>query len=190
MSDALQLPLGLTVDGAGRIVVSDMYECALAVFESKTGKFVGKYGEAGADDGQFFYPVSVGYDRGRDWFTVADAFNKRVEIVRIPGSSAGLGVVASVKRSLAGPLRACLFPFLLLLLAIITWLIVRAVRRRRAAQDSGATAGVSTEPSDGGAELPARALSSGATPLPRSAQRRRGTAGVARRESRKTVFLS
>ena len=143
--DALQLPLGLTVDGAGRIVVSDMYECALAVFESKTGKFVGKYGEPGADDGQFFYPVSVSYDRGRDWFTVADAFNKRVEIVRIPGSSAGLGVVASVKRSLAGPLRACLFPFLLLLLAIITWLVVQAMRRRRAESEAEAEASLPVE---------------------------------------------
>ncbi len=45
--DALQLPLGLTVDGAGRVVVIDMYDCALAVFEPKTGKFIGKYGDVG-----------------------------------------------------------------------------------------------------------------------------------------------
>jgi len=128
--DALQLPLGLAVDGAGRVVVIDMYDCALAVFEAKTGKFVGKYGDVGADDGQFFYPVSVGYDRGRDWFTVADAFNKRIEIVRIPGSSRGAGTPAAVKRALAGPLRACLFPLLLLLVATIT-LAVSASRRRR-----------------------------------------------------------
>ena len=149
--DALQLPLGLTIDGAGRVVVSDMYDCSLAVFDAKTGKFVAKYGEVGADDGQFFYPVSVGYDSGRDWFTVADAFNKRVEIVRIPGSSGGgSGVVASVKRDLAGPLRACLFPFLLLLLAIVTWLIVRAVRRRGDAQETEEAASVDVGSGDGG----------------------------------------
>jgi len=153
-SDALQLPLGLSIDGAGRIVVIDMYECALAVFEAKTGEFVAKYGVAGADDGQFFYPVSVSYDRERDWFTVADAFNKRVEIVRIPGSSRGTSVAATVKRSLAGPLRACLFPFLLLLLAIITWLIVRAARRRRAARQAEAGAGVPAESADDDAERP------------------------------------
>jgi len=154
--DALQLPLGLTVDGAGRIVVSDMYDCALAVFDSKTGKFIGKYGEAGSEDGQFFYPVSVGYDRGRDWFTVADAFNNRVEIVRIPGSaSAGVGSVgAAAERTLAGPLRACVFPLLLLLLAIITWLIVRSVRKRRATQEAEAGAAAPVESAAGGDTRP------------------------------------
>jgi sugar lactone lactonase YvrE len=134
-SDALQLPLGLTVDGAGRVVVVDMYDCSLAVFNPKTGKLIAKYGEVGAEDGQFFYPVSVGYDPGRDWFTVADALNRRVEIVRIPGSSAGAAsTTASVSRALASPLRACLFPLLILLLAIVTYIVVRFVRRRRPAK--------------------------------------------------------
>ncbi len=133
--DALQLPLGLTVDGAGRVVVIDMYDCAMAVFDPKTGKFIGKYGDYGAEDGQFFYPVSVSYDSGRDWFTVADALNRRVQIVRIPGSSAGLaaGVAATVGRAMAGPLRACWFPLLLLLIAVAAFVIVHFVRRRRAA---------------------------------------------------------
>lgn len=154
-ADALQLPLGLTVDSAGRIVVIDMYDCALAVFEAKTGKFVGKYGDAGSEDGQFFYPVSVGYDPGRDWFTVADAMNARIEIVRIPGSS-GAGVIPAVNRTLAGPLRACLLPLLLLLLAIIAAVVVRAMRRRRAndvneagAEDVRLPAGVAVEPAGG-----------------------------------------
>lgn len=155
-TNALQLPLGLTVDGAGRIVVIDMYESALAVFDAKTGKFVGKYGDYGAEDGQFFYPVSVGYDRGRDWFTVADALNRRVEIVRIPGSSGGLGVAATAKRSLSGPLRACLFPFLLLLLAIAVWLITWVVRRRRTAEDEETGASVAAESVDGSKRLEQR----------------------------------
>jgi DNA-binding beta-propeller fold protein YncE len=149
--DALQLPLGLTIDGAGRVVVIDMYECALAVFDAKTGKFIGKYGESGADDGQFFYPVSVGYDRGRDWFTVADAFNRRIEIVRIPGSAGGADVGAVINRSLAGPLRACLFPLVLLALAIIAWVIAHFTRRRRAqsrASDLAASATSDTAESD------------------------------------------
>ena len=116
--DVLQLPLGLTVDGAGRVVVIDMYDCAMAVFDPKTGKFIGKYGDVGAEDGQFFYPVSVSYDPGRDWFTVADALNRRVQIVRIPGSSSGAGsAAAAVSRAVASPWRACVFPLLLLLLA-------------------------------------------------------------------------
>jgi sugar lactone lactonase YvrE len=147
--DALQLPLGLTIDGAGRVVVIDMYECSLAVFEAETGKFIGKYGDAGAEDGQFFYPVSVGYDRGRDWFTVADAFNRRIEIVRIPGSSGGAAGGARGQRARAGAGGAGLFPLLLILLAFITWLISRLVRRRRVAQGKGADGGVLTDSADG-----------------------------------------
>jgi len=133
-SAVLQLPLGLTVDGAGRVVVIDMYDCTMAVFDSKTGKFIAKYGDYGAEDGQFFYPVSVSYDRSRDWFTVADALNRRVQIVRIPGSSSGAGgAAAAIGRTMSGPWRACLFPLLLLLIALATYFIVRYVRRRRAA---------------------------------------------------------
>ncbi len=132
--DALQLPLGLTVDGAGRVVVIDMYDCTLAVFNASDGSFVGKYGIEGADDGQFFYPASVSYDSGRDWFAVADSLNNRVEIVRIPGSAGGVGVAATVRRALAGPLRACIYPFILLLLAFIVW---RVVRKRREKRDAG-----------------------------------------------------
>lgn len=132
-AQALQLPLGLTIDGAGRLVVIDMFDCTLAVFNPENGALVAKYGEVGPEDGQFFYPVSVGYDKGRDWFTVADALNNRVQVVRLPGSAGGGAALATIRRGLAGPLRACLFPFLLLLVALIVWLVVRAVRRRRAA---------------------------------------------------------
>ena len=150
-ADALQLPLGLTVDGAGRVVVIDMYDCCMAVFEPKTGKFIGKYGDVGAEDGQFFYPVSVSYDSGRDWFTVADAFNRRVQIVRIPGSSSGAGsAAAAVGRALAGPLRACLFPLLLLLIAIVAY-CHRALRspetRRGETGESQSSAGPASDTS-------------------------------------------
>jgi sugar lactone lactonase YvrE len=147
-ADALQLPLGLTIDGAGRVVVIDMYDCTLAVFEAKTGKFVGKYGDAGADDGQFFYPVSVGYDGGRDWFTVADGLNRRVQIVRLPGSAGGGAATAAVNRELAGPLRACIFPFLLLLLAIVAWFVVRTMRKRRGSDAIRSSSGGVTPPAE------------------------------------------
>jgi hypothetical protein len=149
-TDALQLPLGLTIDGAGRVVVIDMYDCALAVFDAKNGEFIGKYGEVGAEDGQFFYPVSVSYDSGHDWFTVADAFNERVEVVRVPGSSSGPELPATVKRALAGPLRACVFPFLLLVIALVAWLVVRVVSRRRAAAVEAAVSPPTESAEDGG----------------------------------------
>ncbi len=134
--DALQLPLGLAIDGAGRLVIVDMYDCSLAVFDPKDGSFIAKYGDAGPDDGEFFYPTTVGYDPGRDWFTVADALNNRVQIVRIPDSAKG-APLAAVRRVLTGPLRACLLPLLLLLLALIVALVARARKRRREAQAQG-----------------------------------------------------
>lgn len=130
--EAMQLPLGLTIDGAGRIVVIDMFDCNLAVFDPKDGSLIAKYGDVGPDDGELFYPVSVGYDADRDWFTVADALNNRVQILRLPGSADGSGATAAVRRALAGPLRACLFPLLLLLLAMIVAIVLRARRGRRA----------------------------------------------------------
>ena len=132
-AERLQLPLELTLDGAGRIVVIDMFECTLAVFDPEDGSLIGKYGVPGAEDGQFFYPVGVGYDAERDWFTVADNLNNRVQIVRIPGSSAGTAGEA-VRRALAGPLRACFFPFILIVIALIVWLVARSRRRKKAMQ--------------------------------------------------------
>lgn len=132
-SDALQLPLGLTVDGAGRVIVIDMFDCTLAAFDPKTGDLLGKYGDVGAEDGQFFYPVSVSYDRSHDWFTVADAMNRRVQVVRIPGSAAGApGVIAALNRAAAGPWRACALPFLLLMVALIAFAVWYFRRRRQA----------------------------------------------------------
>jgi DNA-binding beta-propeller fold protein YncE len=146
-ADALQLPLGLTLDGAGRVVVIDLYDCSLSVFDPTNGKFIAKYGDAGQDDGQFFYPVSVGYDPGRDWFTVADAMNRRIQIVRIPGSSGGgVAAVATVNRTMTGPLRACLLPLLLLLFAVVAWFVVRMVRRRRGSDETEPAAGAIARP--------------------------------------------
>jgi tripartite motif-containing protein 71 len=127
----IQLPLGLTIDGAGRLVIIDMFDCTLAVLDPKNGSLISKYGAAGAEDGQFFYPVSVTYDPQRDWFTVADQLNNRVEIVTLPGSASGGAAVPAIQRALTGPLRACVFPLLLLILAVIAVLVVRAMRKRR-----------------------------------------------------------
>ena len=136
-TQAMQLPLGLTIDGAGRIVVIDMFEGTLNVFDPKDGTFMAEYGETGPDDGEFFYPVSVSYDRGRDWFTVADALNNRVQIIRLPDSAGSGATQAAARRVLSGPLRACLFPFLLLILALIVYIVVRSIRKRRAERDEG-----------------------------------------------------
>jgi len=126
------LPADICIDGKGRLVVIDAFDFSIAVFNSKNGKFLAKYGEYGSDDGQLSYPSSIAYDPARDWFAIADTGNNRVQIVRIPGSG-NPNALSAARRSLAGPLRACLFPLALLLIALLA-LAVSRNRRKRAAR--------------------------------------------------------
>lgn len=133
-SAGLQSPTSAVLDGAGHLVVVDPLDFTIALFDTKTGKFVNKYGTFGKSDGQFMYPSSIDYDPVRDWFAVADTMNNRVQIVRLPGT--GGSPASAFARSLTGPIRACLIPLLLLLIALIVW----AVRRRRAKKQREAAA--------------------------------------------------
>ena len=132
----LQLPSDIVVDGAGRLVVIDAMDFSVAIFNAEDGSFLEKYGTYGAKEGQFMYPSSIDYDEERDWFVVADSGNRRVQIVRIPGSSSGGGaIVGAARRALSGPLRACLFPLALLLVMIVAWFLLRK-RKGIPAEDS------------------------------------------------------
>lgn len=132
----MQLPGGVTIDGSGRVVVADAFDFSISVFDPDDGTFLAKYGEYGRMDGQFVWPVSIEYDPQRDWFAVADKGNSRVQIIRLPGSAPGAGVESQIRRSLAGPLRACVPPILLILLVLLV-LSVRALRRRAESRKAG-----------------------------------------------------
>ncbi|MEI6623450.1 MAG: NHL repeat-containing protein [Actinomycetes bacterium] len=126
----MQIPAGMTIDGAGRLVIVDPFGFDITVLDSKDGKLIAKYGNPGSVDGQFVYPSSIAYDPAHDWFAVADTGNGRVQIVRLPNS--GGTAVATLNQTLAGPLGACLFPLVLLILILVGALIYRlAIRRRR-----------------------------------------------------------
>jgi len=129
----MQLPGGVTIDGSGRIVVVDAFDFSISVFNQDDGTFLAKYGEHGRLDGQFVWPVSIEYDPQRDWFAVADKGNSRVQIIRLPGSAPGVDVESQIRRSLAGPLRACVPPVLLILLVLIV-LAVRSFKKRKDSQ--------------------------------------------------------
>lgn len=137
----MQIPAGMAVDGAGRLVIVDPFGFDITVLDSKDGKLIAKYGQPGTIDGQFVYPSGIAYDPSHDWFAVADSGNGRVQIIRIPNS--GGTALAGAARTLSGPLRACLFPLALLFIAIIVWLVYRMLRRRK---KRGATKGTSDEP--------------------------------------------
>ena len=125
----MQVPAGMTIDGANRLVIADPFSFNLTVLNSQNGQFIARYGAPGTIDGEFVYPSDVSYDPVRDWFAVSDTQNARVQIVRLPGS--GGSALSGIGRALAGPLRACIIPLLLILLAIVAGIVFRVVRRRQ-----------------------------------------------------------
>lgn len=130
-TNAMQIPSGMVWDNSRRIVMVDPFSFALFVVNPEDGSVVSQYGGYGALDGQFSYPAAIGYDSVRDWFTVADTGNNRVQIVRLPGSGSSLATRA--RSSLSGPLRACLFPLALILIAIVVALVSRRRKKGREA---------------------------------------------------------
>ncbi|MRR36451.1 hypothetical protein EG829_17620 [bacterium] len=131
---AMQTPGAAVIDGNGRLVVIDMLDFSLNVFDTEDGSLIAKYGTYGTEEGKFIYPSGLAYDEDRDWFAIADLGNDRVQIVRLPDSSDG-SLLATARRTLAGPLRALGFPIVLLLLAIAYW-VYRKVRERRDEQQA------------------------------------------------------
>lgn len=125
----MQIPAGMTIDGAGRLEIMDPFGFDISVLDSKNGKLIAKYGKPGTVDGQFVYPSDIAYDSSHDWFVVADTQNARVQIIRLPNS--GGSAFAGVNRTLAGPLRACIIPLLLIVLVIVGGIIYRVMSRRK-----------------------------------------------------------
>lgn len=125
---ALGMPVDAELDNAGRLLVIDTLGFQIAAFDPETGEFINKWGEPGNKEGEFLYPASIAYDSVRDWVVVADMNNNRLQIIRIPGSGGGVG--GALARALAGPLRACFIPLILLLIALIVWLYLKWRERR------------------------------------------------------------
>ena len=130
----MQVPMGATLDGSGRLVVVDMLDFSIAAFDTEDGSFLGKWGTYGEADGRFMYPADISYDAAYDWFVVADSGNNRVQVIRLPDSGGERD--APLRRALSGPLRACGFPLLLLLIILTIWVVMR--RRDRSREDQAA----------------------------------------------------
>jgi hypothetical protein len=123
-------------------VLVDPFKFQIIALDPKTGKMareprtngVGKlaaYGEFGQNDGLFYYPTGIAYDKTRDWFAVADTGNDRIQIVRIPGSGG-----SSVARVIGGfrlPMLVFLLPLSLLLAAAYAAIARRRMLARMAA---------------------------------------------------------
>ncbi len=142
----MQIPAGMTIDGAGRLLIVDPFGFDITALDAKDGKVIAKYGSPGTVDGQFVYPSDIAYDPARDWFAVTDTQNARVQIIRLPDS--GGSTLDSIARTLSGPIRACLVPLALIILAILAGIIYRIVQKRRQKKKvaAGATAGPEASP--------------------------------------------
>lgn len=118
---AWDLPQDLVRDGAGRLVVADAFRFQLVALDPETGQVVGVFGDYGRDDGRFYYPTSIDYDPQRDWFVIADTYNDRVQVVRLPGS--GGGPVTALRRTVDSPVRWLIPAMLVLSVVLVTALV-------------------------------------------------------------------
>jgi tripartite motif-containing protein 71 len=134
----VQLPTSIALDGKGRLIVIDAFGFDMVVLSatSKSATVVARYGDFGRQDAFFNYPTGVAYDADRDWFAVADTFNNRVQILRIPGSTDN-AAMAAVRRSLTGQWVYCAMPVGLLLLAAFVALATRRARSRTRGAEQG-----------------------------------------------------
>ena len=129
----LQIPMGCTLDANGHLVVVDMFDFSIALFDTGDGKYIKKYGRFGEQDGQFMYPSDIDYDVRTDTFVVADTGMARAQIIQLPNT--GGNMLTKARSLLNGPLFACLIPILIILvgLAIALWLMRR--RRKKDAEN-------------------------------------------------------
>lgn len=137
-ASGLQIPAGMTVDSAGRVVLVDPFEFR-AISIDASGKKLGEgWGDYGRRDGMFAYPTGISYDKSRDYYVVADTANNRLQIVRFPGSG-GNAVAGDLRRAFDGPIWLFALPFLFLLAALLIPFLRRR-RRERAEQQRPAPA--------------------------------------------------
>jgi hypothetical protein len=125
---AMQLPKGIALDGAGRVLIIDMFDFTIAAFDAETGEYIEKYGQEGIADGQFMYPNDIAYDSRQNIFASAEANVGRVQLFGIDGSSAN--PLSGLRRQWGDLLSACCYPLLILLLILAIYLITKALAKR------------------------------------------------------------
>ncbi len=71
-------PRDIAIDGQGRLLVSDTGNKRVQVFDAN-GNFIGQFGSAGSEAGQFNEPVGLAVDDAGNIY-VADTWNKRIQV--------------------------------------------------------------------------------------------------------------
>lgn len=117
------LPASVALDERGRLWVVDGLSSEIVVLDAKTGEKIKTIGDIGHKEGLFYYPDGIFYATG-GLVAVADKFNDRVQIFRVPVPGV-LGAVPSWAPWLA------LLPLAILLL----WLLFAPRVRFIASED-------------------------------------------------------
>jgi sugar lactone lactonase YvrE len=125
---AMQLPMGVTIDGAGRVIVIDNLDFSIAAFSAEDGSYIDKWGAYGADDGYLFYPNDIAYDKATDTFVLTEPLRGRAQIIRLPGS--GGNWLSDARRLFGDIARACCWPLIVLLLILLLWSLYKWISRK------------------------------------------------------------
>lgn len=94
MNRTFGLPGSISIDSDGILYLVDSFDGEIYEMNSN-GKVLDKVGSWGHAEGQFYYPAGIAY-AGNETFAVADEFNNRVQVIRIP--SPLISPVARVSR--------------------------------------------------------------------------------------------
>jgi DNA-binding beta-propeller fold protein YncE len=82
------MPASIALDDNGHLYVVDGLSCEIDVLDTN-GKFIEKIGDIGHDDGFFYYPDGITY-AGNGNVVLADKFNDRVQVFRVPISTSAV----------------------------------------------------------------------------------------------------
>lgn len=80
----LMSPMGVALDGAGRLFVTDSSANTVKVF-SVDGKYLYRFGLPGSGAGQLKKPIDIAYDSGLNRLLVSDSGNSRVMVFDASG---------------------------------------------------------------------------------------------------------
>jgi DNA-binding beta-propeller fold protein YncE len=125
---AMQMPAGITMDGASRLIIADNLDYSFAIFDSKDGSFITKVGNYGMQDAKFYFPNDIAYDKASNYFVETEPSWGRLQIFSIDGSGGGY---LGLGRTLGDLLRSCCWPLLILLLIVAIWAAVKRYRKYR-----------------------------------------------------------
>lgn len=137
----LQVPMGVTLDGNGHVVVTDMFDFCIARFSQSSGAFIDKFGSVGLNDGYLMYPSDVDYDAATNQIVISDTGASRLQVFNVVGS--GATPLNAIRSLFLGPAVLCVLPLLIVLLSLFLALYIFKRRRTQEmleAQSDGALA--------------------------------------------------